>query len=121
MAYSIIPKKIGSGDGSTVAITYVGLTENDVDIEPLELVEYADRSVQITGNFNGGSVTILGSNDGDEYVQLTDPQGNPINISAGKIEQLQELTRFVKPHPLTGTGMVVNATFVLRRASGIRT
>jgi hypothetical protein len=121
MAYSITTKKVGSGDGSTLLVTYVGLSETDIDVEPLELVEYADRSVQISGTFNGGTVTILGSNDEVEWPQLTDPQGNPLNISAGKIEQLQELTLLVKPKVLTGTGVSVNATFVLRRASGIRT
>jgi hypothetical protein len=58
----------------------------------------ADRSVQIEGTFNGATVAIQGSNDGTTYQTLTDPQGNPISkASSLPIEQITEITRYIKP------------------------
>lgn len=60
--------------------------------------EYADRSVQVHGTFGaGGAVTIEGSNDGQHWAPLADPQGNPLVITTPKIEAILECVRFVRP------------------------
>lgn len=65
---------------------------------PLAFAEYADRSVQVHGTFGaGGSITIEGSNDGANWAQLADPQGNPLVIATAKIEAILECVRFVRP------------------------
>lgn len=113
-------EQIGRSDGTAKLITYTALVEGDTNPLPFEEVEYADRSVQVVGTFNGGTVTIEGSNNGIDWQALTDPQGNNLSITAARIEQIQELTRFVRPRVTAGTGVSVNVFFVVRRASSIR-
>lgn len=121
MALSIQkPFLVGTQDGSVKAVNYLGLSAADTDPLPIELVEYADRSAQIVGTFNGGSVTIEGSNNGEDWHPLTDPQGNPITVTSNKIEQIEEFTRYIRPKA-TGAGMTINVYFLFRRASGMRT
>lgn len=110
-----------TSDGSVVSVRYAGLAETDTTPEPIEMAEYADRSVQVDGTFSTGTVTIEGSNDKLVWLPLTDPQGNPLSFTAAKIEQLQELTLWVRPRVTAGTGVSVNVTFLLRRASSLRT
>lgn len=67
--------------------------------------DFADRSVQFTGTFgSGGTVLFEGSNDGTNYVVLTDPQGNAITKTAASIEMVTELTRYVRPRVSAGDG-----------------
>ena len=72
---------------------------------PLESPGWSDRSVQVAGTFGtGGSVRIEGSNDGTNYAALTDPQGNALDITTAKIEQIMELTRYIRPRVTAGDG-----------------
>lgn len=54
----------GLGNGTAVSINYAGLSEADTTPKRFDLVEFPDRSVQVAGTFNGGSVVIEGSNNG---------------------------------------------------------
>lgn len=87
-------------------ITWTGLLNGD-DGTPVEMVAAADRSVQISGTFGtGGTVLVEGTNlsDASGMINLTDPQGNPISKTAAAIEQVQELTRFIRPRVSAGDG-----------------
>lgn len=121
MPLAISKSAIGSMDGTALLVNYDNLDELDTSPAPFEMVEWADRSVQVVGTFNGGTVVIEGSNDGQNWVTLTDPQGNAITKTAAFIEQLLEVTRFVRPRVSLGTGVDVDVFFVLRRGSSIRT
>lgn len=69
--------------------------------------DYSDRSVQILGTFStNGSVTIEGSNDGTNYVALTDPQGNAITKTAAGFEQIMEAAAYMRPNCTVGDGTV---------------
>lgn len=120
MALTITQQSIGSGDGSAKLVVYDNLTTADTSPAAFEWVEWADRSVQVIGTFNGGTVTIEGSNDGATWAALTDPQGNAMTFTATKIEQVSEVTRYVRPRITAGTGMDIDVFFVLRRASSMR-
>lgn len=74
----------------------------------------ADRSIQFAGTFGGATVVFEGSNDGTNYITLTDPQGNPISKSAAAIEAVSELTRYVRCSTSGGSGTAINATLVLK-------
>ena len=66
---------------------------------------WSDRSVQVTGTFgSGGNVKIQGSNEGTTWAILTDPQGNDLDIAAAKIEQITEITRYIRPFISAGDG-----------------
>lgn len=84
-------------------ITWANMANND-DGAPVELAQYADRSVQITGVFAGASCVIEGSNDGVNYATLTDPQGNALTLSSAKIEAVIELVRYLRPRVTGGDG-----------------
>lgn len=96
-----------ANDMRAQAVQWAGLTQATLDDgAPFEGPDYADRSVQVQGTIGaGGNVRIEGSNDGSNYVVLTDPQGNALDIvAAGRIEQIQEITRLVRPRITAGDG-----------------
>ena len=94
-----------------------GLLNGD-DGQAFEALEYADRAMQVTGTFGtGGSLQLEGSNDGSNWVILADPQGNPLTFTAGKIEQVLETPRYVRPRVTAGDGTTnLVATIFCRRA-----
>lgn len=82
---------IDTDPGAPVALEY------DEGV-PVELCRYSDRSVHAVGTWGaGGSLTMQGSNDGTNYYALTDPQGNAITKTADFLEQITELTQFIRP------------------------
>lgn len=86
---------------------WAGLTQASADDgAPVELADYADRSIQVQGTIGvGGNLRIEGSNDGTNWVVLTDPQGTALNVTAaGVIEQVQEVTRYMRPRITAGDG-----------------
>jgi hypothetical protein len=89
---------------------------------PLPLGAHADRSVQVTGTFDGASVKIDGTNDASlAYFPLTDPQGNAISISAFPAgytaagEAISEATQFIKPVVSGGTAPSLTITLYVRK------
>lgn len=87
--------------------------------DPFECPGWSDRSVQIQGTLGvGGTVVIEGSNDGVNYVTLTDPQGNALSFTAvGRIEAISELTRWIRPRVTAGDGATLfDVTLIARRA-----
>lgn len=79
--------------------------QNGDDGQPIELANFADRSVQVIGVFgSGGNARIEGSLDGINYAPLTDPQGNSLDINTAKIEAISELARWIRPRVTAGDG-----------------
>lgn len=94
-------------------LTFAGLDDG----APVDLVQYADRSIQVFGTFGtGGSVRIEGSLDGTNWAVLTDPQGNDLNITTSKIEAVAEMTRFIRPRVTAGDGTTSVTVMLVARA-----
>jgi hypothetical protein len=76
---------------------------------PVEIPEYNDKTVSITGTF-GGAVTIEGSNDGTNYVGLKDAiTGTAISATSNGIFVIKENARFIRPVAAVGvTGVAVS-------------
>jgi hypothetical protein len=67
----------------------------------------ADRSVHFhSSNFNGTTAVLQGSNDGTNYIGLTDPQGTPISMTSSGLEAVLEYTRAIRPSVSAGTGSI---------------
>lgn len=97
-------------------VTWAGLLADD-DGDVVDGADYADRSVQIDGTFGGATVEIQGSNDGTNWYVLTDPQGNLIAKTDVSLEQVSEITRFIRPFIDGGDGTTdVTVTLFARRA-----
>jgi len=96
-------------------VTWTGLANGD-DGTPLRMPAASDRSWQVGGTFGaGGTVLCEGSNEGSNYVTLTDPQGNAISKTAAAIEQIEELTVYVRPRVSAGDGTTsINVTMLVR-------
>ena len=84
------------------------------DGAPVEAVEFADRSVQVSGTFGGASVVIEGSNDSASYGTLTDPQGNDLAIVGAKVEMITEVTRLIRPRVVAGAATAVTVSLIAR-------
>lgn len=111
---NISPTVSTIADGTTKIVTWTPMIIIDTDpgapevLEydiglPVEFCRFCDRSVTIVGTWGaGGSITLKGSNDGINYYALTDPQGNAITKSADSLEQITELTQYIKPEITAG-------------------
>jgi hypothetical protein len=83
-------------------ISWKGLKSSDIG-EVFEMSGATERSIQFDGVFGvGGVVRLEGSNDGENWHVLTDPQANVISKSGSSIEAITELTKFVRPNVISG-------------------
>ena len=95
---------IGSPVGSTI-----GTGANSIPAPGGGFIAgYADKTVQAIGLTGGESVAFEGSNDGVNFADMSDAQGNPIAITAAGpfIKQLEEACIQVRPRIAGGTGSV---------------
>lgn len=101
------------GDSST--FTWGPLANGD-DGAAVQYGAFTDRSVQFRGTFGtGGTVALEGSNDGTNWVVLTDPQGNTISKTAASIEAITEATRYVRPRVTAGDGTTAITAILFAR------
>ncbi len=94
----------GSSNGS-YHIIWEALDSDDSGL-PVTMTDYADRSVQVIGNFSGSaSVTIQGSNDGGTtYATLTDPLGVDLTFTAAGLKGISAACRQIRPLVTAGDG-----------------
>jgi hypothetical protein len=93
----VLRAKLATAAVNAFVVRWANLAAGDTG-EMLEAVQYTDKSVQVGGTFGvGGAVVIEGSNDGNNWATLTDPQGNALNMSSASIELVSEATRYIRP------------------------
>lgn len=103
--------------GEVIKVVWSGVKNGD-DGEAFESPDFADCSVQVTGTFGtGGSATFEGSNDGTNYVALTDPQGNALTLTAAKLEAVSELAAKKRPRVTAGDA-ATDLTFTMIARKG---
>lgn len=94
----------GRGDGSTVIVTWTPVTSADT-CHPVRYPEYADRSVHVSGTFDGATVQIQGSNNGGvSFAALADPTETTIVLTTERIKAILENTDFIMPVVSGGGG-----------------
>lgn len=111
-----------SGDGSVKKISWT-LTSTNTDGAPVNMAQWADRSVTFQGTWGGATAGLEGSNDGGTtYIALADPQGTAISKTSDAIEAVLELTEKMRPRLTTaGSGASVVVTMIVRRIQPLRT
>jgi len=72
---------------------------------PVNLARYTDRSVQVTGTYDGATIEIQGTCENDtNYAVLTDSGGLDLRYTSGvKSKFITEGTPFIKPVISGGT------------------
>ena len=107
-----VTASVGRGDNSTIVVTWANIGNADTCHE-VSFPEYADRSIHVSGTFNGASVVIQGSNNGAvSFATLNDPTETAITISTEAIRAVLENTAFIKP-VITGGGGLQSLTVSL--------
>ena len=122
MTHTVIgPISIGKDkDGSALLIRWDALGQNEAG-SAVELPEYADMTVQVVGTFNGGTVTIQGSNDGATWATLNDPSSAALTFTSTRIEGILENPRYIRPSNSDTASMDIDVYLTARRASSLRT
>lgn len=101
-----------------MTVTWAGLDADDSG-QAVDMQDFTDVTVQVLGTFNGGTMTLYGSNDPRvvtdrnagtlfgsktaEWVGVTDPQANAIAKAAAAIESVLESPAYMCP-VVTGGG-----------------
>ena len=67
------------------------------------LFSLAIASVQVTGTFGSATVTLLGSNDGTNFVAIKDAGNSAMSFTAAGIAELSSGFRYYKPNIAGGT------------------
>lgn len=99
-------------------IGWSGLLNGDTGT-PVEMIDYPDKTVTITGTFGaGGSITMQGSNDNSNWFAITDPQGNAVTKTAAGMELMIECPRYLRPNVTAGDGTTNLAVQLLCRRTG---
>lgn len=77
---------------------------------PLGGVSLPDKTVHVSGTFNGGTITIQGSNSGptaSKWHTLNDPSQNALTFTTSAIEQILENPRFIRPRVTASMSVAV--------------
>ena len=85
--------------------TWASLTATNNDGEPSGYVESGDRSVQVTGEFSGATVTIQGTLDGVNWFPLKGPDtGTDLTFTSAGLRAVLENVVFIRPLVTDGDG-----------------
>lgn len=106
------------GDEQNIQVYQWGPASFGDSFVPVGRGDLVDRSIQVEGTFQSGSVIALqGSNDGINYHTLHDPFNNLITIGTASIVQVTEVTAWMKPVFTGGTGTEsLTITICVRRS-----
>lgn len=103
-------------DGDVVKVVWAACANGDSG-DPVSLIQFSDRSVQVSGTLGaGGTMVIEGSNDGTTYYTLNDTFGNPLSITALGLKGIAEIVAYIRPRVTAGDGTTsLVATLICRR------
>ncbi len=104
-----------SGGIDAVVATWTPLAAAGDVGQPLQRVDLADRSVQVTGTFAAATIVLEGSNDGVNYFTLSSPSGAALSFTAAGLIQVNQPVAFVRPHVTLGSGASLTVTMTARR------
>ena len=81
-----------------------------------QFIDFADRSMQVTGTFDGCTIAAGGANDGATFVTLKDGLGGNASVTAAGIKQIYETTLYLIPTIASaGASTDVDITIFCRR------
>lgn len=93
---SIVPTMSGPDNMGVITITWEAISNTNQDGVAVRVPSHMDKTVTFTGTF-GGTIALQGSNDGTNYMTLSDHAGTDITATAVGIALVAENPLFVKP------------------------
>ena len=88
------------GNKGVIIFKWSPLTKTNVSGNPIEVPEYTDKTVQVYGTFDSGTVTIQGSNDDETsptYFTANDPSSAALTFTSARGEAVLENPRLIRP------------------------
>lgn len=110
-------------DGSAFQYVWTPVTNADT-CAAIRRPAHADRSVHVSGTFNGASVAVNGSNEtgGTNAVALNDPGGTAIAITAAGAKLILENMLYYQPAATGGGGsQSLTISMLVRMTNPLRT
>lgn len=106
--------KIQGAEEKAMMVTWAALLTGNTGA-PVLNPTYRERIVQASGTFGGATVVMEGSNDGTNWVTLTDTAATPANISftATGIKKILMTTKFIRPNVSGGAGAAIDINLLL--------
>lgn len=97
---------------NTKRATWTGMVAGD-DGEAIA-TNGAETSVQVGGTFGTSTVTIQGSNDGTNWVNLNDKAniGSACSFTSAGIKGVLQFTKFIRPIVSAGTGTGISVILI---------
>lgn len=80
------------------------------------LADFPDKTIVVGGaTWGGATLLVEGSNDGTNYVTLTDPQGNALSKTADFVEAILENPLYLRVSTSGGTNSVIPTIVTCRK------
>ena len=99
-----------SVDDSVVTLSWAGLAASGDVGDAQSFAAYGDKTFIVTGTFTGvPTVVIEGSNDGVNWVTLSNRQGTAMTFTAAGMNTSQDKPIYVRPRMTAGVGGAVIA------------
>ncbi len=100
--------------GDHIKVYLWTLTDADLTGDPLTVPAHADKTVQMYGTFQGGSLIVEGANHptSPTYTTLTDQAGNNLSKTGAAIAFVLQNPLLVRPR-LSGAGLNASVSVVL--------
>ena len=115
-------EQISKRDGSVILVVWEALTSANSDGSLVEIVEWADRTVQVIGTFDSATLVWQGSNNGLIWATLSDAGGAPLTFTSAGLSEVLEVPRYVRPSTSGGGGSQdIDVLLVARRSNNMRT
>lgn len=106
------------GDQALTVKKWEHLTADNNIGRPIEVTPHEERSVQVSGDFQGAGLPLEGSNDGENWEQLYSQFNTPLIFKEPMISSIPVATRYIRLgeliNPVEGTDITVTLFFLRR-------
>ena len=80
---------------------------------PILIGECPDGSIQVVGTFGGATIVLQGSNDGTNWVTLTDEIQSPVSFTSAGLKMFLPRVWKIRPTTSGGTGTDLDVYVIL--------
>lgn len=100
-----------------VTATWAALDNTDGVGSAWQPKRYTDMTCQVLGTFDTGTIVLQGSNDGINWITLTDPAGTAISFTAAALVTVMEAPVYIRPS-VSGATATDDITMIVSAIDG---